>query len=375
MSRPTRGSCTPAGGGGSPGAGWAAVALDGLAVGALDLAGAVGVDGQDPAEFVQDDVVVPPAVVLEISEAGAAAVFAVDHVVGFAAARGLVAAAGVLAGGVPEGDQGETGDRDVVGLADVEREGGASQGLAEQLAAQGGGGTAGAGDDLQDLGQDLVFQLGEGGGGRGGDLCGLLGAAGGGAGQPGRDRGGAGQPGGDRGGAVGVLGSGVGLGARAGRDCGAVGDGVCGAGSGVCERSGLDAEMVVFHAQGDQVLDRGRVDVTDDHRDNHRVAGDLAGRVPFQPDAAVAGGDRVGGAVGGPPGPVPGDPGVLDGGVLVHRAELGEVDVDQGLHGLPGPLGQQVRGQEAAHCLFERVMVALRAGARVIAAPGGGQGV
>jgi hypothetical protein len=49
------------------------VAVDGLAVGALYLAGAVGVDGQDPAEFVQDDVVVPPAVVLEVGEAGAAA--------------------------------------------------------------------------------------------------------------------------------------------------------------------------------------------------------------------------------------------------------------------------------------------------------------
>src|ERR1700722_20478374 len=103
MSRPTRGSCTPAGGGGSPGAGWAAVALDGLAVGALDLAGAVGVDGQDPAEFVQDDVVVPPAVVLEVGQAGAAALLAVLDVVGFAAGRRLVTAAGDLACLVPEG--------------------------------------------------------------------------------------------------------------------------------------------------------------------------------------------------------------------------------------------------------------------------------
>ena len=111
--------------------------------------------------------------------------------VGLAAARGLVAAAGELACLVPQRDQAAQVDRDVVGLPDIEREGGAGQGLAEQLAAQGGGGTAGAGDDLQDLGQDLVFQLGQGGGGRGGDLCGLLGAAGGGAGQPGGDGGGA----------------------------------------------------------------------------------------------------------------------------------------------------------------------------------------
>ena len=59
--------------------------MDGLAVGALYLAGAVGVDGQDPAEFVQDDVVVPPAVVLEVGQAGPAAVLAVDHVVCLAA--------------------------------------------------------------------------------------------------------------------------------------------------------------------------------------------------------------------------------------------------------------------------------------------------
>jgi hypothetical protein len=44
-----------------PGAGWGAVATDDFAVGALDLAGAVGVDGQCPAEFVQDHVVVPVA--------------------------------------------------------------------------------------------------------------------------------------------------------------------------------------------------------------------------------------------------------------------------------------------------------------------------
>ena len=71
--------------------------MDGFAVGAGDVAGAVGVDGEVPAEFAQDDVVVPVAVVLEVGQAGGAAVVAVDHVVGFALGRGLVAAAGVLA--------------------------------------------------------------------------------------------------------------------------------------------------------------------------------------------------------------------------------------------------------------------------------------
>ena len=79
--------------GGLPGAGWRAVAADDLAVGALDLAGAVGVGGQGPAQFVQHHVMVPPAVILEVGEAGVAAVGPVGDVVGLAAARGLVAAA------------------------------------------------------------------------------------------------------------------------------------------------------------------------------------------------------------------------------------------------------------------------------------------
>jgi hypothetical protein len=93
------------------------------------------VDGQGPAEFVQDDVVVPPAVALEVGETGGAAVFAVDDVVRFAAGRGLVAATGVLAVLIPQGNQAAQVDGDVVALPDVEREGGAGQGLAEQLAA------------------------------------------------------------------------------------------------------------------------------------------------------------------------------------------------------------------------------------------------
>jgi len=69
-----------------------------------------------PAQLVQHHVVVPPAVVLEIGQAGAAAVGAVDHVVGLAPGGGLVAAAGVLAGLVPQGDQAAQVQRDVVGL-------------------------------------------------------------------------------------------------------------------------------------------------------------------------------------------------------------------------------------------------------------------
>jgi len=73
------------------------VAADDLAIGARDLAGAVGVNGQRPAQLVQDHVMVPVAVVLEVGQAGPSAVGPVLHVVRLTADRGLVAAAGVLA--------------------------------------------------------------------------------------------------------------------------------------------------------------------------------------------------------------------------------------------------------------------------------------
>src|SRR5580700_453453 len=306
--------------------------MDGLAVGAGDLAGAVGVDGQGPAQLVQHHVVVPPAVILEVGEAGAAAVGAVGDVVGFAGRGGLVAAAGVLACLIPEGDQAAQMEGDVVGLADIQRQGGPGEGLAEQVAAQERRGAAGAGDDLQDLAQDLLLHLRQ----RGGDLGGDLGVAGCGAGQPGGNGGGGG------------------------------GDGF---------GCGLGAELVVFDAEGDQVLDRAGVDVAGDHGDDHRVDCDLPGGVAFQPGAAIPGGDRVGGAVGGPPGPVFRDPLVLEDPVLVPVAQLGEVDVDQRLDRLPGPLRQQVRGQQPLHRLGQRVVVPLGAGPQVPAALRRGQGI
>ena len=68
------------------------------------------------------------------------------------------------------------------------------------------------------------------------------------------------------------------------------------------------------------------------------------------------------------PDPVLRDPLVFEDSVVVHLAELGEVDVDQGLDRLTGPLGQQIGGQETAHRLGERIVVALGAGAQVLAA-------
>jgi hypothetical protein len=91
-----------------------------------------------------------------------------------------------------------------LGLADVQRDGRAAEGLAQELAAQEGGGGAGAGDDLQDLGDDLVLQAGQ-------RLGGQLGLPGRAAGQPGGHGGGAGDARGGCGAHGGGLASGLGL--------------------------------------------------------------------------------------------------------------------------------------------------------------------
>jgi hypothetical protein len=79
---------------------------------------------------VQYDVVVEPAPVLEVGEAGGAAVGPVHHVVRFAGVRRLVTAAGEPAPLVPQRHQAPQVDRDLIGLADVQRQGGAAQRLA-----------------------------------------------------------------------------------------------------------------------------------------------------------------------------------------------------------------------------------------------------
>ena len=74
-------------------------------VGAGDLASAVRMGGQRPAQLVQQDVVVPVTVVLEVGEAGAAAIGPVNYVVRLTAGGGLVAAAGMLPLSTQEAEQ------------------------------------------------------------------------------------------------------------------------------------------------------------------------------------------------------------------------------------------------------------------------------
>jgi len=95
------------------------VAVDDLPAGAGDLAGAVRVDGECPAHLVEDHVVMPPAVVFQVGQAGVPAVGPVHHVVRLTPGRRLVTAAGELAPLVPQRHQAAQVDRDVVGLAVV----------------------------------------------------------------------------------------------------------------------------------------------------------------------------------------------------------------------------------------------------------------
>jgi hypothetical protein len=173
---------------------------------------------------------VPPTIIFEVGETGVTAVGPVDHVVRLASGRGLVAAARVLARLVAQGHEAPQVYRYVVGLPDIERHGWSVQTLTQQVTAQERGYSAGSGDHLQDLAQDLLLQLSQ----RLGHHGGLPGPQGRTPGQPGRNIGG-------------------------------------------LRHAGPDA--VVTDAQGDQILHRAGVNVARDHRDGHRVADHLAGRV------------------------------------------------------------------------------------------------
>jgi hypothetical protein len=93
------------------------VAADDLPGRAFDLAGPVGVDGQDPAELVQHHVMVPPTVALKVREAGDPAVSPVHHMMRLTPASRLIAPPGVLARLIAQRHQPPQVDRDVIGLA------------------------------------------------------------------------------------------------------------------------------------------------------------------------------------------------------------------------------------------------------------------
>src|SRR5579875_3323623 len=267
-----------------------AVAADDLAAGAAGLAGPVGMHDQPPAQPVQQDVVVPVTGVFEPGEAGVAAVAAVHHVVRLAAGGGLVAAAGEPAALVAQRHQPPQVHRDLVRLADVQRQRGAIEAFPEQVAAQEGRDPARAGDDLEHLGQDLLLQHRHDLGVRPGPVL-----------------------------PVRVV--------RPG--CAAVVS--CG---------GLDPDPVIFDAHCNQIFDGGWIDVAGDHGHGHGVAHDGSGGVAVQPGPAVAGADRSGGPRRGPPRPVVRDPLVLEHGSVVQVQEFAEVDVHEGLDRLADPLRQ-----------------------------------
>ena len=135
------------------------------------------------------------------------------------------------------------------------------------------------------------------------------------------------------------------------------------------------AELVQFHAEPDQVVQRVHVDVAGHDRGHRGVARDRRGGVAVQPRAVVRAG--LGGvrAAGGPPRPHPPGPFLLQGGVGVEQEQVGQRDVRPGLDRLPGPLRQQAAGGQPAHRLRQRVVVPL-ALRPVILVPGrGGQRV
>jgi hypothetical protein len=84
---------------------------------------------------VDQNMVMPPAVIVAIVEVCVAAVIAVDEVVGFALPGGLVAAVGLAVRGPDRGGEAQLG-RDGLGVPDIQWQG---------LGGKGGGERAGSG--------------------------------------------------------------------------------------------------------------------------------------------------------------------------------------------------------------------------------------
>jgi hypothetical protein len=226
---------------------------------------------------------------------------------------GLVAPAGPLAVLVPQHDRAADPCGDGLGVADVQRQAGPAEAGAELPAAHEGGEAAGAGQQVHGRADDRPLE-----------------------GFPGQ---------------AGIRGRDARLTAGA---CVRASDGV--------------AELAEFGAQPDQVLEGRGVDVAGDDGGHGRVARDSFGSVAVQPGAAVAPGLGGFGAAGGPGGADLRGPFVLQGGAAVQPEQVGERDVGPDLDRLPGPLGQQVGSDEAAHGFVERVVVPLLPGPVILRA-------
>ena len=132
---------------------------------------------------------------------------------------------------------------------------------------------------------------------------------------------------------------------------------------------------VQFHAQPDQILQRVHVDVAGHDGRHGGVAGDSRGGVPVQPGAVVRAGLGRLRAAGGPPGPDPLRPLLLQRRVAVEQQQVGQGDVHPGFDRLPGPLRHQVRRGQPPHRLGQRVVVPLPLGPVVFLPGRGGQRV
>jgi len=120
-----------------PGAGRGAVAADGPAARAGDLAGAIRASGEQPAPPVDHHIMVEPAEHPEVPETGVTTVLPVSDMVALAAHRGLVTSAGKLASSViTQAGQAAQVRRDLVGLPHIQRQARPVQALVQQRAAQ-----------------------------------------------------------------------------------------------------------------------------------------------------------------------------------------------------------------------------------------------
>src|SRR6185437_9704718 len=208
--------------------------------------GAIRIDHEGPAALVDHHLVVVPAQEDAVSDAGLAAVGFVAGVVDLACSRGLPAAAGPFAVLTAEADRVADTRRDGLAVADVQRQAGAAEPGVELLTAEERRDPAGSGQQLDRLADDRLHQ------GLPGPVSAVRRTSSGGR----TTVGGRVREAAVRIAAVTVIGS-----------VPVVVLVLTGFAEGVLE-------LVELGAQPDQVSERGRVEVPDDHRGDRRAARD-----------------------------------------------------------------------------------------------------